>query len=107
MRRTILIPLTTQEEYRKVRNHVILGCEMLKDNPAAPKRAMFPLPQHHEKLSGRGYPNGLSGDEIHTFGGIGAIMDFYDALALILKNESDFDRKHFTILVDLIHSQDI
>ncbi len=96
---------------------------MLKDNPAAPKRAMFPLPQHHEKLSGRGYPNGLSGDEIHTFGRIGAIIDFYDALttersykkafspydalALILKNESDFDRKYFTILVNVIHSRDI
>ncbi len=59
---------------------MILGYEMLKDNPAAPKRAMFPLLLHHEKLSGRGYPNKLSGDEIHIFGRIGAIIDFLTRL---------------------------
>jgi HD-GYP domain-containing protein (c-di-GMP phosphodiesterase class II) len=31
-------------------------------------------------LSGRGYPYKLKGDQIHLYGRIGAIVDFYDAL---------------------------
>lgn len=36
--------------------------------------------QHHEHMSGRGYPNGLTGDKIHPFAKIAAIADVYDAL---------------------------
>jgi response regulator RpfG family c-di-GMP phosphodiesterase len=36
--------------------------------------------QHHEKYNGQGYPNGLSGDNIHIYGRIAAIADVFDAL---------------------------
>jgi response regulator RpfG family c-di-GMP phosphodiesterase len=35
---------------------------------------------HHEKYNGKGYPNGLKGEEIHIYGRITAIADVFDAL---------------------------
>lgn len=113
----------TDEEFAKVRGHVMLGFEMLKGNPAIPKRAFYPLLQHHEKLSGTGYPNKLPADKIHLFGRIAAVIDIYDALttersykkaftpfdalSLINRNEADFDQNVFAKLVQLIHRQQI
>jgi response regulator RpfG family c-di-GMP phosphodiesterase len=37
--------------------------------------------QHHEKWNGNGYPQGLSGENIHIFGRIAAIADVFDALS--------------------------
>lgn len=113
----------TSMEYRKVKHHVILGYEMLKDNPKMNDEAMAPLLQHHEKLTGTGYPNGLLSDQIHIFGRISAIIDFYDAitterpykkayrpfdaLALIFKGEEDYDKELIKIFVKLLHEQEI
>lgn len=113
----------TADEFAKVRNHVLLGHEMLKGNKSLSKRALIPLLQHHEKLSGGGYPNRLEGDDIHLFGRISAIMDIYDALttertykkaftpfdalALISKNKNDYDLDLFRLFVRLIHNQEI
>jgi len=36
--------------------------------------------QHHEKIDGTGYPQGLKEDEIHVYGRIVAIVDVFDAL---------------------------
>lgn len=36
--------------------------------------------QHHERLNGSGYPRGLIGNDIHTYGKIIAIADVYDAV---------------------------
>ena len=37
--------------------------------------------QHHEKWNGKGYPQGLKGEDIHLFGRITALADVVDALA--------------------------
>ncbi|MBO8158395.1 HD-GYP domain-containing protein [Thermosyntropha sp.] len=36
--------------------------------------------QHHEHISGKGYPQGLRGDKIHEFAQIAAVADIFDAL---------------------------
>jgi response regulator RpfG family c-di-GMP phosphodiesterase len=36
--------------------------------------------EHHERWDGKGYPNGLKGEEIHIYGRITAIADVFDAL---------------------------
>jgi len=36
--------------------------------------------QHHEREDGSGYPRGLKGDQIHTYGRVCCIADVYDAL---------------------------
>lgn len=38
--------------------------------------------QHHERLNGSGYPRGLTGDEMHQFGKILAVVDVYDAMVM-------------------------
>lgn len=112
----------TDVEFKSVTNHVMLGYEMLKGNSEIPARAFHPLLQHHEKLSGRGYPNKLSGENIHQFGRIAAIIDIYDALttqrsykkaftpfealAILSKNENDYDTKLFNTFVSVIQKQE-
>ncbi len=71
----------TKEEFCQVQKHVITAKALLKSsNREIPERSLFTILQHHEKLSGNGYPYKLKGDQIHLYGRIGAIVDFYDAL---------------------------
>lgn len=111
----------TDDEYKNVTSHVMKGYEMLRWNPSISAQAMIPLLQHHEKLSGKGYPNGLSGNQIHQFGRIVAVIDVYDALtterpyrkalkpfealSILSKGLNDYDKRLFTMLVSLIHVQ--
>jgi putative nucleotidyltransferase with HDIG domain len=67
-------------EMRMVQGHVEAGYQILKDIP-------FPWPiaemvrQHHERLDGTGYPNGLSGDQICIESRILAVADTIEAMA--------------------------
>ncbi|WP_051507067.1 HD domain-containing phosphohydrolase [Saccharibacillus sacchari] len=72
----------TFEEYETMKSHAISGYEMLKHSsrPILKTAAIIAL-QHHEKYGGGGYPQGLSGEEIHLYGRITAIADVFDALA--------------------------
>ncbi|MEW5743955.1 MAG: HD-GYP domain-containing protein [Nitrospirota bacterium] len=67
-------------EYRTIQNHVIEGERILKTHKEFPREAFSAVLQHHEKLSGKGYPLKLSGEQIDLFGRITAIADCYDAL---------------------------
>ncbi|MEW6116950.1 MAG: HD-GYP domain-containing protein [Nitrospirota bacterium] len=67
-------------EYRIIQSHVIEGERILRAHKEFPEEAFSAVLQHHEKLSGRGYPFRLSGKEITPFGRITAIADCYDAL---------------------------
>ncbi len=70
----------TDGEYTTMKQHVNKSIEIFKTHEDIPKDAYYPLAQHHERLSGKGYPFGLKGDEIHLYGKISAIADFYDAI---------------------------
>jgi putative nucleotidyltransferase with HDIG domain len=67
-------------EYKRIQEHVKEGGEILKESPEVNEASYPAILQHHEKLSGSGYPNGLKGDEIALFGRVCAIADCYDAL---------------------------
>jgi HD-GYP domain-containing protein (c-di-GMP phosphodiesterase class II) len=76
--------ILTAEEFNNVRYHVVASKDFLKDSDMQiPKNSLYPILQHHEKLSGNGYPYKLKGDQIHLYGRIGAIIDFYDALTTV------------------------
>lgn len=49
--------------------------------------------QHHERLDGSGYPNGLTGDEISLAAQITAVIDSYDAMvsSRVYKSAMDCD----------------
>ncbi len=70
------------ESERKIMDtHALLGYEMLKssDRPLL-KMAATVAYEHHEKYNGKGYPQGLKGEEIHIYGRITALSDVFDAL---------------------------
>ncbi len=70
----------TDYEYNFIKKHVILGYEILSQNKSISPKSLEAELHHHEKLSGRGYPYGLKGNEISLFGRITEIADCYDAL---------------------------
>lgn len=69
----------THEEYEVVKQHPRIGFEICK-----PLRTMAPLllliRGHHERLDGRGYPDGLKGEEVPLPLRCLSISDVYDAL---------------------------
>ncbi len=67
-------------EYRIIQNHVIEGEKLMKERKDIHEDSLIPLVQHHEKLTGKGYPYKLSGKDIKLLGRITAIADCYDAL---------------------------
>jgi HD-GYP domain-containing protein (c-di-GMP phosphodiesterase class II) len=67
-------------EYRIMQSHVAEGEKILRENHRLPEEAILAVTQHHEKISGRGYPSRLSDKAISLFGRITAIADCYDAL---------------------------
>jgi len=70
------------ENERHIMNtHAELGYQMIK-NSQRPllKAASIVAYEHHEKWDGTGYPNGLSGKDIHIYGRITALADVFDAL---------------------------
>ncbi|KJR41356.1 metal dependent phosphohydrolase [Candidatus Magnetoovum chiemensis] len=60
--------------------HVYEGVNLIKLYKRIPDGVMYPILEHHEKLSGKGYPNGLRGSQIHQCGKIASIVNLYDTL---------------------------
>jgi len=69
----------TDEEFAIVKHHPVKGAESLA--PIKQMRDIIPLVRHHhERLDGRGYPDGLSGNQINRDALIVCIADAYDAM---------------------------
>jgi diguanylate cyclase (GGDEF)-like protein/putative nucleotidyltransferase with HDIG domain len=69
----------THEEFQKIRIHPQVGAEIIAAVP-------FPYPvaplilSHHERWDGKGYPQGLAGEEIPVGARVLTIVDYYDAV---------------------------
>ena len=71
----------TPKEFEVMKEHSILGYEMLKGSSRPLlKLAATVAYQHHEKYDGTGYPQCLKGEDIDINGRITAIADVFDAL---------------------------
>jgi len=71
----------TNEEFDIMKTHTSLGYKMLKNSKRKLLEASAIVAhQHHERIDGKGYPQGLKGDQIHIFGKITAVVDVFDAL---------------------------
>ncbi len=75
----------TDEEFAVMKTHAAIGAEMLQDLPVYQNeplvRSAYEICRwHHERYDGRGYPDGLKGDEIPISAQIVALADVYDAL---------------------------
>ena len=75
----------TPEEFEVVKTHSMLGAEMLHQlenfNEQPLLQTAYEITRwHHERWDGRGYPDGLKGDEIPISAQLVALADAYDAL---------------------------
>lgn len=75
----------TDEEFEIMKSHTIQGAELLEKIPQMKDHKAFKYAydiarHHHERWDGKGYPDGLNGDEISLWAQIVSIADVYDAL---------------------------
>ena len=88
----------TEEEYAIMKTHTILGESMLRgetidqENPLV-KNACEICRWHHERYDGKGYPDGLKGDEIPISAQVVALADVYDALTSDRVYKKGFDHE--------------
>lgn len=113
----------TDEEYEIIKTHPVKGKEILSKisiSPNLPIGANY----HHERYDGKGYPEGLKGQEIPELARIIAVADTYDAMAsrrsyrnslpmekirneLIKGMGTQFDSRFASIMVDMIDSGEV
>jgi putative nucleotidyltransferase with HDIG domain len=107
-----------EPEFSIMKTHVTEGEKILRTHAAVPPDAFPALLEHHEKLSGTGYPRGLAGSDISLFGRIAAIVDAYDALttgrayraaftpfyalSVLTQETRDYDRDILRTLIEML-----
>jgi HD-GYP domain-containing protein (c-di-GMP phosphodiesterase class II) len=70
----------TDEEWKAMRMHPMLGVDILKKAEAISPLARAVVRSHHERWDGSGYPEKKEGGAIHQFARIAAAADVFDAL---------------------------
>ncbi len=73
----------TDEERKVINDHIVLTQQMLEQLPFPRQLKKIPAiaGNHHEKINGTGYPNGLTGDQMGISEKIMAIADVFEALS--------------------------
>ncbi len=81
----------TDEEYAVMKSHTSRGAEILKDFTLL-DNVIEGAEFHHERYDGRGYPKGLSGDDIPLYARIIGVADAFDAMTAnrIYRKQMDF-----------------
>ena len=69
----------TDQEYAEIKTHPVVGYEILRNIEDYPE-LMVGARWHHERYDGRGYPDGLAGEDIPEVARIIAVADTYDAM---------------------------
>ncbi len=69
----------TDDEFDEMKTHPDVGAEMLRDIDFL-KPALGVIRHHHERLDGRGYPDGLEGTEIPLLTRVVTAVDAFDAM---------------------------
>ncbi len=69
----------TEEEHEVLRGHPALGARMLAHIPDLVP-AVPAVRHHHERFDGRGYPDGLSGEDIPLVARVVSVADAFDAM---------------------------
>lgn len=70
----------TAEEYELSKEHVLHSVRLITDMPTLPSGLIDIIMQHHERLDGSGYPQGLCGQQITIDGAIAGLVNSYCAL---------------------------
>ena len=70
----------TEEESMEMKKHSFYSYKLLLDTKKFNNDILLGVLQHHEKIDGTGYPNGVSEKDIHLYAKIIAVCDIYHAL---------------------------
>lgn len=75
----------TPDEFELIKSHTTKGAEIIQQRLQLNDRVIYDYAydiarHHHEKYDGKGYPDGLKGDEISIAAQIVSLVDVYDAL---------------------------
>ncbi len=70
----------SRDEFSEIKKHPGFGYEMVKAQELIPGTSALIVYQHHERMNGEGYPEGLQSEQINLFSRISAVADVYDAL---------------------------
>lgn len=75
----------TYEEFKIMKDHTIKGCDLLNQLDSVERNEYFTYcydicRYHHEKFDGKGYPDGLVGNQIPIWAQVVSVADCYDAL---------------------------
>jgi len=82
----------SDEEYELLKSHSEKGVEFIKDLKFL-EDIMSIVRNHHERIDGKGYPDGLKGDEIERLTKIVTIADAYDAITSEREYRDALDEK--------------
>jgi Response regulator containing a CheY-like receiver domain and an HD-GYP domain len=95
----------TTDEFELIKSHTTKGTEIITEAIRLNDKAIFDYAcdiarHHHEKYDGKGYPDGLKGDEISIAAQIVSLVDVYDALTSkrVYKIAYDPDRAYQMII---------
>ncbi len=70
----------TEEEREIIESHVMKGVELLQSLSSFSRDVVSAVKSHHERVDGRGYPDGLKGDQIPIAARIIKVCDAVDAM---------------------------
>jgi len=88
----------TTEEFEIMKTHTLKGVYILESIPQMRDNEIYDYAcdiarHHHERWDGRGYPDGLKGDEISPWAQVVSLADVYDALSCKRVYKASFPRE--------------
>ena len=98
----------TNEEFAVMKSHTTIGAAILHDLPFSADEPLLKTAYeiarwHHERYDGRGYPDGLSGEDIPIAAQVVSVADVYDALTSVRCYKPAYD--HETALQMILNGE--
>ncbi|MCD7826066.1 MAG: HD-GYP domain-containing protein [Clostridiaceae bacterium] len=83
----------SDEEFSIMKQHSVLGYNILKEKNDFTTAISLAVLQHHEKMNGAGYPLGVKSDKISPYAKILSVADVYDALVTERPYKKSFSQR--------------
>lgn len=97
------VAFLSKDEFNEVKQHTVRSYQMVKDTPFLREEMKTAIFQHHERLDGSGYPQGVKQEEISVIAQILAVADVFHAMT----SERVYrDRKSAFKVIELITEEE-